>query len=76
MKTIKINDYVLVSGEADEVFRVTNVTDKAIILSTGVAESKIKCTLIPKKFHNKLYTVSTMYIDSASIQQIRKEDEE
>jgi len=75
-KKIKEDDYVLVSGEADEVFRVIKVVDNSVILSNGVAESKIKCTLIPKKFHNKLYIISTTYIDSDSIRQIRKEDRE
>ncbi|TET61101.1 MAG: hypothetical protein E3J47_05705 [Candidatus Stahlbacteria bacterium] len=76
MKKIKMGDYVLVAGEADEVFQVTKVIDNSVVLSTGVVESKIKCTLIPKKFYNKLYTVSTMHIDSASFLQIRKEDGE
>lgn len=62
MKEIKINDYVLVSGEGDEVFRVIEVMDKSVVLSTSVVESKTKCTLIPEKFHNELYTISTTYI--------------
>ena len=75
MKEIKIDDYVLVAGEANEVFQVVEIMDKAVVLSTGVIESKTKCTLIPKKFHNELYTISTTYIYTGVIRQIQKEDE-
>ena len=70
MKEIKINDYVLVLGEGSEVFQVVGLTDQAIFLSTGITEPKEKCTLVPKKFHNKLSTVSYMHLDSDSINQI------
>lgn len=76
MKKIKIDDYILVAGEANEVFQVVEVMDKAVVLPTGAVESKIKCTRIPKKFHNELYTISTTYINTGVIRQIKKEDEE
>jgi hypothetical protein len=70
---IEKGDYVLVVGEGDEVFRVVGSTDKAIFLSTGIAEPKEKCTRIPKEFHNKLSSVSHTYLDFDSIDQIMEE---
>jgi len=73
---MKTNDYVLVAGEADEVFQVIGVKGDSVILSTGVVEPKKKCTRIPKRFHNKLHTVSSTHIDYDSFNQIMKEDKE
>jgi hypothetical protein len=70
MKEIKINDYVLVSGEGDEVFRVIGMADKTVILETGIVEPKRKCTPVPRKFHYKLSTVSHTYLDFDSINEI------
>ena len=60
---IKAGDYVLVSGEANEVYIVDRVQDKSVILNTGWAEPIDKCTLIPKEFHDKVSTMTSRHLD-------------
>jgi hypothetical protein len=60
---VKKGDRVVVNGEANEVFTVIGVEDKSVILHSGFAEPIHKCTVIPKKYHDIIYSTIHDYID-------------
>jgi len=75
MTEIKKDDYVLVAGEANEVFKVAGVVNSSVILTTGWAEPLSKCTRIPERFHNKISTMTTRHLDFETVDYLyRKED--
>jgi hypothetical protein len=74
---IKIDDYVLVSGEGNEVFKVINMIDtpyKGVVLDTGFCEELKKCWKIPKKYHKKFYKDPSTYINISEIPELNDKD--
>ena len=74
MTEIKAGDYVIVAGEANEVFEVSKVEGKSVILTTGWAEPIDKCLRIPRKFHNKISKMSSMHLDFEVVDHLYKKD--
>ena len=70
-KNISKGDYVLVNGEATEVFRVQDENNHSIILSTGCAEPIEKCKRIPIKFHKHITRTIKLHLDFEYIDQIK-----
>jgi hypothetical protein len=64
MTEIKKGDKVVVLGEGSSVFDVRDVTKTSVILDTGCAEPIEKCTLIPKKYYDKIYSYTVSHLDS------------
>jgi len=71
---LKHGDYVIVSGEANEVYTVDHVKGKSVVLTTGWAEPIEKCTLIPKKFHSKISTMTSRHLDFEVIDYLHRKD--
>jgi hypothetical protein len=72
---IKIGDYVLVSGEGNEVFKVINLIHtpyKGVALDDGCCEELRKCWRIPKKYHSKFYKDPGTYINISEIPELNK----
>lgn len=67
---IKKGDQIIVAGESNEVFKVIGVEGDYVILHTGWKEPIKKCTVIPEKYHDIIYSVIHDYIDSDIILQI------
>ena len=72
---VKAGDYVIVVGEANEVFEVDRIDGRSVILTTGWAEPINKCTPIPKKFHALISTTTTRHI-GFDVMDMMEEDNE
>jgi hypothetical protein len=67
MTKIKPSDYVLVDGEANEVFFVIGANKTTIALSNALYEERRKCRRIPKRLHKHFYAVIKTYLDQEKI---------
>lgn len=71
---IKVDDYVLVSGEGNQVFQVINLIEtpyKGVVLKEGWCEERKKCWRIPEKYHDQFYKDPSIYIDISDIKELQ-----
>lgn len=67
---IEKGDYVLVRGEGSEVFMVVGTDKNCLALSNGVFEPIEKCTKVPKRYENKIHSITHDYLPAEIVLEI------
>jgi len=76
---IEAGDYILVTGEGNQVFKVIELVYapyEGVVLDTGWCEETKKCWKIPKKYHKKFYKDPSTYINISDIPELMEDDED
>lgn len=74
---INIDDYILVTGEGNQVFKVVKLVHtpyKGVVLDTGWCEELKKCWKIPKKYHKEFYKDPSTYINISDITELTEDN--